>query len=103
VRRIARLRRRKPEIIPWRSGGDFTIVIPSPPRRLGGQTLNRRIHMKSGTRDQVEGTAKQVKGDIKQAAGKATNRPEKEAEGMIDKAEGTFQKKTGEIKKDFRR
>jgi uncharacterized protein YjbJ (UPF0337 family) len=60
---------------------------------------NRRIPMKSSTRDKAEGKMHQVKGKIKEVVGKVVNDEDLEAEGKVENLEGKVQEKVGEIKK----
>jgi uncharacterized protein YjbJ (UPF0337 family) len=60
---------------------------------------DRRITMKSSTKDQAEGKFHNVKGKIKEMAGKVSKNPELEGEGKDEKMAGKIQKKVGEIEK----
>jgi uncharacterized protein YjbJ (UPF0337 family) len=63
------------------------------------EILNRRIAMKSSTKDNTEGKMHKVKGKIKETAGKAVGNLDLEAEGKVEKFEGEAQEKLGQIKK----
>ena len=60
---------------------------------------DRRITMKSGTRDEAEGKWHKVKGKIKEIAGKLSDDPKLEAEGTNEKIAGKVQEKIGQVKK----
>jgi uncharacterized protein YjbJ (UPF0337 family) len=60
---------------------------------------DRRIPMKSSTKDQAEGKFHEMKGKIKEMAGKVGRDPELEAKGTDERMAGKIQKKVGEIEK----
>jgi uncharacterized protein YjbJ (UPF0337 family) len=61
--------------------------------------FNRRIIMKSSTKDQAEGKFHEVRGKIKEMAGTVSRNPELEDKGKGERIAGKIQKKVGEIEK----
>jgi uncharacterized protein YjbJ (UPF0337 family) len=83
---------------PHRTTGMSPAVRGSENNRLNPKS-NRRISMKSGTRDKAEGKMHQVKGKIKEVVGKVVNDKDLEVEGKVENIDGKVQEKVGEIKK----
>jgi uncharacterized protein YjbJ (UPF0337 family) len=68
--------------------------------KAGGK-VQRRIHMKPSTTDQIQGNVHEIKGKVKEKAGQATNNPDLVAEGQNENLAGKVQKKVGQIEKVF--
>jgi uncharacterized protein YjbJ (UPF0337 family) len=68
---------------------------------LENSKKEKRDHMKSSTKDQLQGKVHEVKGRVKEKIGLATDDPALQAEGQDEKVAGKIQKKIGQVKKVF--
>jgi uncharacterized protein YjbJ (UPF0337 family) len=60
---------------------------------------DRRIAMKSSTKDQAQGKFHKTKGRLKEIAGRLGRNPELEAQGKGERIAGRVQEKIGQVKK----
>ncbi len=61
----------------------------------------RRLHMKSSTKDKIQGAIHEAKGTVNEKVGQFTKDPNRVADGQDEKIAGKVQKKIGQIEKVF--